>query len=624
MPFVADSGEFTGAVTSLSCDITATGSNRYALVFVEATGGVTVTSLTYGGNSLSAISGADLNTAFAGVFQLYGLANPPTGLQTVSCTLSGNSARAALYVQVWDGVQSVGNGNATNGEVASSTLSITTSAGDEAVDFCVAVTDGISMAGTGQTNREERDNFGDTFFSFGSASKTATTTSTDLVWDPASSTDVFHVGCRITPVSSGSNLISDTGSFAFSGKEATLTYSNAGGGSATYGRTTIGASWLEFEFARRGLAITLPGTVTASKISAYIRTQGSAANGTRAALYNFSDGSFAYQSDVLAGFTDTVGAWKDYTFTGSVAAGTYWLTIFAEGISGGANTVQIAYDNVTADANLYESWFNDGSVWPTQQADLTGQEHGDGNTQNISLYLTTAGGRSLNAEQGQYTETGVSNAFIYTRKLTSQTGTFSLVGSDAVRDIEIDNEVGAFTVGSGTTNLGVGRMLTPAQGTSFSMAGQGAILFYSAAGPKVLSADSALFNLGLVDVAFRKGVKLLADQGQYQVLGQPVVGGIPPDKGTRAGGVFKIRKALVVSTSGRTKWVHYIPVKQVTPAEINKGTYNNDGAIEVKLLTSSVGLSEWVDYIPVVQVSDIEYERWRTDNSGWIPVIFVE
>lgn len=162
---------------------------------------------------------------------------------------------------------------------------------------------------------------------------------------------------------------------------------------ALYGRTTQGAGWLEFEFRRTGRKITLSGTETAVGIHAYIRSQGTATNGTRAVLYDSGTSALAYQSDVLAGFTDTVGQWRTYTFGSSVAAGDYWLTIFAEGISGGGNTVQVANDVVAADANLYERWFNDGTVWPSQSASLTGLAEGD-NVNNISLYLETSSGAS--------------------------------------------------------------------------------------------------------------------------------------------------------------------------------------------------------------------------------------
>jgi hypothetical protein len=166
---------------------------------------------------------------------------------------------------------------------------------------------------------------------------------------------------------------------------------------AIYGYSSVGASWIQFENRRRGVAITLASTETALRIRAYIRSVGTATNGTRATLYNYADGTRAYMSDVLAGFTDTGGSWHDYTLTSSISAGSYWLTIFSDGIAGGGNTVEIAYDAVSANSSLYESWFFDGTnaTWPDQVADLdTVGTSGDGNTQRLSLYLETSSGAS--------------------------------------------------------------------------------------------------------------------------------------------------------------------------------------------------------------------------------------
>ena len=58
-------------------------------------------------------------------------------------------------------------------------------------------------------------------------------------------------------------------------------------------------------------------------------------------------------------------------------------------ISTPIQVVQIATDTVGADATLYEAWFNDGTAWPSQSADLTGLENGS-NTDNISIYLETS------------------------------------------------------------------------------------------------------------------------------------------------------------------------------------------------------------------------------------------
>lgn len=160
---------------------------------------------------------------------------------------------------------------------------------------------------------------------------------------------------------------------------------------AQYGRITQGASWLSFEDLRRSRKITLLSTETATGILAFVRSQGSATNGTIATLYNATDGTLAYQSAELAGFTDTTGQWRTYSISSSIAAGDYWLTIYAQGIAGGANTVQIATDTVAADASLYEAWFNDGQTWPTQSPDITGLESG-ANTENISIYLETSAG----------------------------------------------------------------------------------------------------------------------------------------------------------------------------------------------------------------------------------------
>lgn len=147
---------------------------------------------------------------------------------------------------------------------------------------------------------------------------------------------------------------------------------------------------MSFEDLRRGRKITLSATETATSIKAYVRSQGSATNGTRATLYNATTNAQAYLSDVLTSFTDTTGQWRTYTISSSIAAGDYWLTIYAEGIAGGLNTVQIATDTVTADATLYDAWFNDGTVWPSQSASLSGLGSGGAHTDDISIYLETA------------------------------------------------------------------------------------------------------------------------------------------------------------------------------------------------------------------------------------------
>jgi hypothetical protein len=626
MAFIADNFAESSGTNAVSTSVAATGSNRYAVAFIYAEGGVTIPgNVTYGGVNMLPISGANLNSTMGGICQVFGLESPATGTQTVTATFSGTSGRCMIYVMVWDSINSSGNGNATAGEVASSSLDISTTAGDEAISFCVCASDTITMGGSGQTNREEQDDWGSTFRSFGSASKTASTTTTSLVWTPGSTTDVFQVGLRLTPLASGYTLTSDSGAFTMSGKEASLTYSNAGGGTTQFGRTTQGASWQEIEQDIQGRLITLPGGQPIASTKAYLQTTNGVTANVKSALVNSSTDTVAYESSQLS-FTDDTGGWKTITWPATTpAAGTYYLVISSDGISGGLNTVNIAHDTVTGTTDLKRASAATGGSQSTYPAFPVGAITWDGSThdQDVSIYLETVGGLSLNAEGTSYTQSGKDASFVYTRRLTADAGAFALVGSEAYRDIEIDSEVGAFALGSGTTNLGHGRIMT-ASGTSFSMSGKDVIFNYSAAGPRTLIADHTTFSMAGQDAILRLGKALIAEHGQYFFVGNSVVGGTPIDRSTDASGPFRIRHALVVSATGRTKWIHYIPVQQVEPAAEDIGTFDNTGAIEVKLVGDPTGMTEWEDYIPIVEVADGEAGKWRYDNSGWIPILFVE
>lgn len=161
---------------------------------------------------------------------------------------------------------------------------------------------------------------------------------------------------------------------------------------AIYGYNTVGTSgWWTCEVRYCTHTITLASTETALKMSAYLRSQGSATNGMKMALYNHADESLAYESSLLSGFTDTTGSWRDFTFTSSVAAGTYRLAVIGDAIAGGTNTVQVAYDTVSADATNYQEYFQAGAVWPTLDADLTGGEVPT-TTRRGSIYLETSTG----------------------------------------------------------------------------------------------------------------------------------------------------------------------------------------------------------------------------------------
>ncbi len=162
---------------------------------------------------------------------------------------------------------------------------------------------------------------------------------------------------------------------------------------ANYGRTTIGASWLEFEFRRRSRKITISTDETMVKILAYVRTQGTASNGTKACLLNPVNQAIVHESSLLSGFTDTSGAWREWTITGTITAADYWLVLAADGIAGGGNTIQVAYDTVSSDSSLYQSWFPDGTAtWPSLGSFVGTEDAAAGYTQDISLYLETSSG----------------------------------------------------------------------------------------------------------------------------------------------------------------------------------------------------------------------------------------
>lgn len=85
--------------------------------------------------------------------------------------------------------------------------------------------------------------------------------------------------------------------------------------------------------------------------------------------------------------------------------------------------------------------------------------------------------------------------------------------------------------------------------------------------------------------------------------------------------LFRNGDVYVVSAEGLTRWVDYIPVRQVVPTSLN--TFDVGGAVGVYSLASNSGLTAWVDYVPVVEVSDSD-NRWRYESDGWIPVVFLE
>lgn len=202
MAFVTDVFTSNGGVTGLTAGgITASGSDRYLFIAVYAEGGVTVSSIAYGGQTPTAISGATVNP-YGDVWQIYGLAAPATGSQIPSVTFSGSSSRCMLYAQLWDDVGSLSTPAVEYVESTSTALIATTSASQTVVDFCVVVEGSMTVDGA-QTSRELQNDWSGVFRSFGSSSKTAVGSSTTMTWTPVASCDCFHIAIPFTAAGGG-------------------------------------------------------------------------------------------------------------------------------------------------------------------------------------------------------------------------------------------------------------------------------------------------------------------------------------------------------------------------------------------------------------------------------------
>lgn len=270
-----------------------------------------------------------------------------------------------------------------------------------------------------------------------------------------------------------------------------------------HGKASIGTGgWVSFEGRRKGMPITLTSEQTATTIRAYIRSVGTAANGTRCSIYDRTTGLLLYTSNVLAGFTDTVGQWRDYVFTQTIPAGNYWLTISAEFISGGGNTVEIAYDTIAIGEDATnESWFiPPEQTWPTQTPDLNTQDDSDyTHNQVFSIYMvtTSAGGGTANhlaiTSQPGNTVVGqtmanlvvqaatatneVDTSFVGNVTVSIQTGSGVLLGTltrTAVAGVATFNDLAINTLNTGLILRATSSGLTLADSTAFNIvAGSG-------------------------------------------------------------------------------------------------------------------------------------------------------
>lgn len=211
--FVTDLFVPDGGVTSLSQSFDRSTGN-YVRIYVFSTNGVSVTSISYGAQTPTLISGS-ANGDIVGVYELL---SPAAGSQTVTVNFDAESPRACMYIVSRSGVHaSAPSGTPATATAESNAPSVTvTSASGQLVEGFVCISsgaDGVASGGTGQTERENQTNWVDTGIS-SSAVEKAGASSVQLDWTTTNIENPiwFVVGIPVIPAASGGTVNTQTAS----------------------------------------------------------------------------------------------------------------------------------------------------------------------------------------------------------------------------------------------------------------------------------------------------------------------------------------------------------------------------------------------------------------------------
>lgn len=314
----------------------------------------------------------------------------------------------------------------------------------------------------------------------------------------------------------------------------------------------------------------------------------------------------------------------EYTFSGGdltsfapANATTYYICVVST-----STTVRAFYDNVATPGGIHVSDQDTSTFGPPAAFSAFGPALND--TRSSIAWMTYTSGsvpNELIADQGSFTLTGQAANLGKGYTMAAAQGSYAYTGSAALVDRELDSDQGSFTLTGQDATLARGYTVVAEPG-AYVLVGPDAILVSSSHGPKVMVCDNGTYTITGQDASLRRAAMAIANYGVYNLSGFAVVGGVEPDLGTIAT-LFRVRRVKVVPTTGRTKWVHYIPVQRIEVTPQNIGTFNQEGAVEVMLADAETDQVEWVDYIPVVEVADSAAGRWRYDNAGWIPIVIV-
>lgn len=193
--FVADLFHGDGATASMTDSFNA-GAANYLRIWVIAEGGVSITSISFGAQTPTFITGSGSGD-IAGCYELL---SPNSGAQTITVNFSASSSRCAFYAISRSGVNTgTPSGTAATNSGSSTSATVTaSSASGELVEGIVHVAEASVSSDVGQTERENQADWVSVFRSFSCAEK-AGAASVQLSWTPPSSTDWYTAAVPVLP-----------------------------------------------------------------------------------------------------------------------------------------------------------------------------------------------------------------------------------------------------------------------------------------------------------------------------------------------------------------------------------------------------------------------------------------
>lgn len=181
---------------------TPVGTPTAALVqFVNFVGGATITGITYGGNSMTAVAGSPVAIDGSNSVYQYCLPNPPAGAQTVNVNFTGLAfvAGGSITVTGSNTVTCATASNTATGTGTTASLSVTSNANELVVDF--VATDNANTttqtAGGGQTARISNTVSGNNVGS--GSTKAASASNTSMSWTISTSTAWAQIATSVKP-----------------------------------------------------------------------------------------------------------------------------------------------------------------------------------------------------------------------------------------------------------------------------------------------------------------------------------------------------------------------------------------------------------------------------------------